>query len=259
MAPQIGLEGEHLRIYSNGFDNVKWITPSLPPKDQALTWYMVVVDAPKGTEPVGLDMKYMGKGQAWLNGKAIGRYWPRKSSINDKCSSSCNYRGKFFPDKCRTGCGEPTQRWYHIPLSWFKPSGNVLVIFEEKGGDPSRITFSRRRISNICSSVSEDYPFVDLENWENAVRSNGEGRATLHLACPENSSISSIRFASYGNPSGACGSYQQGICHHPSSALIIEKVCLNKTQCTVPFLEGDFSKDFCPGITKSLAVEAACN
>ncbi|PKU72201.1 Beta-galactosidase 10 [Dendrobium catenatum] len=107
----IGLEGEHLRIYSNGIDNVKWITPSLPPKDQALTWYMVVVDAPKGTEPVGLDMKYMGKGQAWLNGKAIGRFWPRKSSINDKCSSSCNYKGKFFPDKCRTGCGEPTQRW----------------------------------------------------------------------------------------------------------------------------------------------------
>ncbi|KAH0470471.1 hypothetical protein IEQ34_000194 [Dendrobium chrysotoxum] len=246
---KIGLEGEHLRIYSDGIDNVKWITPSLPPKDQALTWYMVVVDAPKGTEPVGLDMKYMGKGQAWLNGKAIGRYWPRKSSINDKCSSSCNYKGKFFPDKCRTGCGEPTQRWYHIPLSWFKPSG----------GDPTRITFSRRRISNICSSVSEDYPFVDLENWENAVRSNGEGRAILHLACPENSSISSIRFASYGNPSGACGSYQQGICHHPSSVLIIEKVCLNKTQCTIPFLEGDFSKDFCPGITKSLAVEAACN
>ncbi|XP_020572692.1 beta-galactosidase 3 isoform X2 [Phalaenopsis equestris] len=256
---KIGLEGEHLKIYSNGIDNVKWITPSLLPKDQALTWYKVNMDAPKGTEPVGLDMKYMGKGQAWLNGFAIGRYWSRKSSLNDKCSSSCNYKGKFFPDKCRTGCGEPTQRWYHVPLSWFKPTGNVLVIFEEKGGDPTKITFSRRRVSNICSFVSEDYPFVDLENWENAIRSTSDGRATLHLACPASTSISSIRFASYGNPSGVCGSYQQGICHHPASTLIVERVCLQKTQCTIPFLEGDFSKVFCPGMTKSLAVEAVCS
>ncbi|KAK9950238.1 hypothetical protein M0R45_005739 [Rubus argutus] len=42
------------------------------------------------------------------------------------CVQECNYRGKFDPDKCNTGCGEPTQRWYHVPRSWFKPSGNVL-------------------------------------------------------------------------------------------------------------------------------------
>ncbi|KAK8928290.1 Beta-galactosidase 3 [Platanthera zijinensis] len=256
---KIGLEGEHLGIFGDGINNVKWISPSFPPKDQPLTWYKVVVDAPKGTDPVGLDMTSMGKGQAWLNGKAIGRYWPRKSSINDKCSSSCNYKGKFFPDKCRTGCGEPTQRWYHVPLSWFKPSGNILVIFEEKGGDPTKITFSRRRVTKICSFVSDDYPFVDLENWPNAIKSADVGRATPHLVCPENTSISSIGFASYGNPSGACGSYQQGTCHHPSSTLIIEKVCLNKRECALPQFEGLFSEDFCAGITKSLAVEASCS
>ena len=77
----------------------------------SLNALQVVVDRPEGNEPVGLDMQFMGKGQAWLNGKAIGRYWPRTSSIHDECAPSCNYRGKFFPDKCRTGCGEPTQRW----------------------------------------------------------------------------------------------------------------------------------------------------
>lgn len=55
-------------------------------------------------------MNHMGKGQAWLNGKAIGRYWPRKGPRHG-CPASCNYRGKFFPDKCNNGCGEPTQRW----------------------------------------------------------------------------------------------------------------------------------------------------
>lgn len=70
-----------------------------------------VVDPPSGDEPIGLDMAQMGKGLAWLNGEEIGRYWPRKSSVHDKCVQECDYRGKFMPDKCFTGCGEPTQRW----------------------------------------------------------------------------------------------------------------------------------------------------
>lgn len=70
-----------------------------------------VVDAPSGNEPVGLDMLHMGKGLAWLNGESIGIYFPVKSSEHDECVKECNYRGKFSPNKCSTGCGEPTQRW----------------------------------------------------------------------------------------------------------------------------------------------------
>nr|GEX77495.1 beta-galactosidase 10 [Tanacetum cinerariifolium] len=40
---------------------------------------------------------------------------------------------------------------YHVPRSWFKPSGNVLVLFEEKGRDPTQITFSRRKLSALCA------------------------------------------------------------------------------------------------------------
>ena len=71
----------------------------------------IVVDSPPGNEPVGLDVIHMGKGLAWLNGEEIGRYWPRKSSKHEECVLYCNYRGKFSPNKCSTGCGEPTQRW----------------------------------------------------------------------------------------------------------------------------------------------------
>ena len=30
---------------------------------------------------------------------------------SEDCVKECDYRGKFNPDKCDTGCGEPTQRW----------------------------------------------------------------------------------------------------------------------------------------------------
>ncbi|KAF8411750.1 hypothetical protein HHK36_004308 [Tetracentron sinense] len=183
-----------------------------------------VVDAPPGDEPIGLDMIYMGKGLAWLNGEEIGRYWPRTSSIHDECPHECNYRGKFSPNKCSTGCGEPTQRWYHIPRSWFRPSGNILVIFEEKGGDPTKITFLRRQMKGVCALVSEDYPSVDLESWQNDNEDNSNAKATLHLKCPTNNRISAVKFASFGTPSGTCGFYRNGDCHDPNSISVVEKV-----------------------------------
>ncbi|XP_043704748.1 beta-galactosidase 10 isoform X3 [Telopea speciosissima] len=257
---KIGLEGEHLDIYKeNGMNNVKWVSTSMPPKNQPLTWYKAIVDPPPGDEPVGLDMVHMGKGLAWLNGEAIGRYWPRTSSIHDECPQQCNYRGKFIPNKCSTGCGEPTQRWYHVPRSWFRPSGNILVIFEEKGGNPNEIKFSRRRVTNICATASEDYPIVDLESWHKDTTENIEAKAILYLRCPNNGSISVVKFASFGTPSGTCGSYSKGECHDPTSANVVEKICLSKTDCAVALSEDNFSKDLCPGLTKKLAVEAVCH
>ncbi|XP_043804666.1 beta-galactosidase 3 isoform X3 [Manihot esculenta] len=256
---KIGLQGEKLGIYkADAVDKVHWVASSKPPKYQPLTWYKVAVDPPAGDEPIGLDMLHMGKGLAWLNGEEIGRYWPRKSSIHEKCVQECDYRGKFMPDKCRTGCGQPTQRWYHVPRSWFKPSGNILVIFEEKGGDPTKITFSRRKISSVCALVSEDYPVANLESFQKSGNGNSSSKASVHLKCPKTSSISIVKFASFGSPTGACGSYSQGECHDPTSLPVVEKVCLNKNECTVEVTEENFTKGLCPGTTKKLAVEAVC-
>ncbi|XP_021900324.1 beta-galactosidase 10 [Carica papaya] len=256
---KIGLQGEKLGIYKpDGSAAVNWTSTSEPPKNQPLTWYKAVVDSPAGDEPVGLDMLHMGKGLAWLNGEEIGRYWPRKSSVHDKCVQECDYRGKFFPDKCLTGCGKPTQRWYHVPRSWFKPSGNVLVIFEEKGGDPTKIQFSKRIFSGVCSSIAEDYPLVEHE----FPSENGKGDnnvATVLLKCPKNTHISNVKFASFGTPTGTCGSYSKGDCHDPNSSSVVEKVCLGKTECAIELSEENFGKDLCPGITKKLAVEASCS
>lgn len=260
-AYKIGLEGEHNKIYmEDGEKNVKWLQNSEPPKNQPLTWYKAVINAPKGNEPVGIDMMYMGKGQVWINGKEIGRYWPVASSKNDKCTPVCDYRGKFFPDKCLTGCGEPTQRWYHVPRSWFKPSGNTLVVFEEKGGDPTKISLGRRLVTKICGFISENYPTADLDSWDQNTDQTGEGKGTLRLSCPENTIISSVNFASYGNPSGSCGHFSTGNCHSSSTTLVVEKACLNKNGCSISLSEESFSIDSCPDdIIKSLAIEAACS
>ncbi|GMH13104.1 hypothetical protein Nepgr_014945 [Nepenthes gracilis] len=256
---KIGVQGEHLSIYkADGLNRVNWLSTINPPKKQPLTWYKVVVDPPSGNEPVGLDMIQMGKGLAWLNGEEIGRYWPRKSSNFEKCVDKCDYRGKFYPDKCDTGCGEPTQRWYHIPRSWFKPIGNVLVIFEEIGGDPTQIRFSRRKTSRICTLVSEDHPSVGVKSWGVASSKDNNAEVTARLSCPDNSHISTITFASFGNPFGSCGSYSKGHCHYPNSSSVVEKICLSKDQCTVQLSEENFPKGLCPGTVRRLAVEAVC-
>ncbi|KAH9727352.1 Beta-galactosidase 3 [Citrus sinensis] len=247
---KIGVQGQDLSIYNpDNLTNVNWTPTSEPPRNQPLTWYKAVVNEPVGDEPIGLDMLHMGKGQAWLNGEPIGRYWDKRSSIDDHCIQECDYRGTFNQQKCLTGCGEPTQRWYHIPRSWFKPSRNILVIFEEKGGDPTRIRFSRRNISSICGLVTAN------EDGNESSNSN----AAVHLKCPKNRSISTVKFASFGTPTGKCGSFSMGDCHDPNSTPVVEKACLNKNKCAIELTEANFNEGLCPDATKKLAVEVMCS
>lgn len=68
-------------------------------------------DAPEGDDPVALDLGSMGKGQVWVNGHGIGRYWTLIAPENG-CSKYCDYRGTYHESKCTTNCGLPTQSWY---------------------------------------------------------------------------------------------------------------------------------------------------
>ncbi|CAA6663846.1 unnamed protein product [Spirodela intermedia] len=192
---KIGLQGENQQIYSP-MNNFGWTSTSVLPKNQPLTWY---------------------KGRLWLNGKAIGRYWPRKSLSSDGCPGTCDYRGKFYPDKCNTGCGEPTQRWYHVPRSWFQPSGNTLVAFEEEGetrqGSPSR----------------------------GGVSPVGLPREGSHLRHP----VRQLRY-----PSGVCGSFLHGSCHYANSISVVQKACLSKSECSITLSRGSFGEDQCPAQSK---------
>lgn len=71
--------------------------------------FQVYFNAPGGSDPLALDMGSMGKGQVWINGQSIGRYWTAYATGN---CSPCTYAATYRQGKCQSGCGQPTQRWY---------------------------------------------------------------------------------------------------------------------------------------------------
>ncbi|OIW03513.1 hypothetical protein TanjilG_31026 [Lupinus angustifolius] len=148
---QVGLKGEAMNLVSpNGVSSVDWFIESLATQGQPqLKWHKAYFNAPDGVEPLALDLGSMGKGQVWINGQSIGRYWMvyAKGACN-----SCNYAGTYRPVKCQLGCGNPSQRWYHVPRSWLKPTNNLMVVFEELGGNPWKISLVKRTIHTQISS-----------------------------------------------------------------------------------------------------------
>ncbi|XP_058190727.1 beta-galactosidase 3-like [Rhododendron vialii] len=144
---KVGLKGERMNLVSPiGVSPVGWMPKSLFARSpRPLTWYKAYFNAPDGDEPLALDMVSMGKGQVWINGQNIGRYWTLHA--NGNCTQ-CSYSGHYKPTKCELGCGQPTQRWYHVPRSWLKPTHNQLVVFEELLGDVSRISLVKRSFTN---------------------------------------------------------------------------------------------------------------
>ncbi|KAG4931746.1 hypothetical protein JHK84_048740 [Glycine max] len=135
--------GEAMNLVApNGVSSVDWEKDSLAVRSQSqLKWHKAYFNAPEGVEPLALDLSSMGKGQVWINGQSIGRYW--MVYAKGSCSS-CNYAGTYRPAKCQLGCGQPTQRWYHVPRSWLRPAKNLIVVFEELGGNPWKIALVKR-------------------------------------------------------------------------------------------------------------------
>ncbi|KAL2501334.1 Beta-galactosidase 12 [Forsythia ovata] len=140
---KVGLKGESLSLHTvTGSSSVEWIEGSQLAQKQSLTWYKTTFNAPQGNDPLALDMISMGKGEIWINGESIGRHWP--GYIAKGNCGACNYAGIYKETKCQSDCGQPSQRWYHVPRSWLNPSGNLLVVLEEWGGDPTKISLVTR-------------------------------------------------------------------------------------------------------------------
>ncbi|KAF7141367.1 hypothetical protein RHSIM_Rhsim06G0028100 [Rhododendron simsii] len=122
---KVGMKGEAMDLASpNKVSSVEWTQGLSSQGQNPLTWYRAYFDAPEGDEPLALDMLSMGKGQAWINGQSIGRYWPVYAQGN---CSTCSYVGR-----------------YHVPRSWLQPTQNLLVIFEELFGDVIKIELVKR-------------------------------------------------------------------------------------------------------------------
>ncbi|KAK9227306.1 hypothetical protein WN943_012356 [Citrus x changshan-huyou] len=271
---QVGVEGEYIGLDKISLANSSfWKQGSTLPVNKSLIWYKASFNrmikcqiamaqttflAPEGKGPLALNLASMGKGQAWVNGQSIGRYWSAYLAPSTGCTKKCDYRGSYDASKCQKHCGQPAQTLYHIPRTWVHPGENLLVIHEELGGDPSKISLLTKTGQDICSFVSEaDPPPVD--SWKpnlGVVSSSPQVR----LACERGWHIAAINFASYGIPEGNCGSFRPGACHMDVLP-IVQKACVGQVECSLPVSSAylGVAAGACPGLLKALAVEAHCS
>ncbi|CAL0319747.1 unnamed protein product [Lupinus luteus] len=122
---QVGLLGEQLEVYKNSSD-IEWSELGNIINETHI-WYKTSFDTPEGDDPVALDLSSMGKGEAWVNGQSIGRYWI------------------LFHDSK----GNPSQSLYHVPRSFLNDNGNILVLMEEGGGNPLHISLDTVSITDF--------------------------------------------------------------------------------------------------------------
>ncbi|KAI3718837.1 hypothetical protein L6452_19722 [Arctium lappa] len=253
---QVGTEGESLGLDKTDLANSSlWTQGSALPINQSLIWYKSTFLAPEGKGPLSLNLASMGKGQAWVNGQNIGRYWSAYLSPSTGCTSNCDYRGTYDAQKCQKKCGQPAQILYHIPRTWVHPGENLLVLHEEVGGDPLKISVVTRTGQEVCSHVSEDDP-IPVDLWKPNSDPSSQ-TPEVRLTCDHGWKIASVGFASFGNPKGDCGTFTQGSCHADVLS-IVEQVCMGKQKCSVPVSAGNLGNP-CPGVAKSLAIEALCS
>lgn len=113
---------------------------------------------------------------------------------------------------------------YHVPRSWLKPSGNLLVVFEEWGGDPNGITLVRREVDSVCADIYEWQSTLVNYQLHASGKVNKPLHPKAHLQCGPGQKITTVKFASFGTPEGTCGSYRQGSCHAHHSYDAFNKV-----------------------------------
>ncbi|KAG4109563.1 hypothetical protein ERO13_1Z049351v2 [Gossypium hirsutum] len=236
---KVGLNGISNKFFDTDCaskSSSKWVSDPIP-VDKNFTWYKTTLKAPLGNKPVVVDLLGLGKGMAWVNGHSLGRYWPSYIADKQLCKTeTCDYRGRYNDSKCVSKCGEPTQRWYHVPQSFLKDSENTLVLFEEFGGNPSGVQFQTVEIGSVCINTHEG--------------------KEVELSCQDRP-ISKIKFASFGSPQGVCGSFDKSEFDSEVDALsILEKECLGKESCSFKITEEKFGRPSCE--VKKLAVEAVC-
>ena len=119
----VGLQGERRQYYAYNASQ-PWRSDDVP-TSEPFVWYYLAIETPAAAPDAAPFVTYaldltasMGKGQVWMNGHHLGRYW----NITDET-------------------GKPTQRYNHAPAAWMNGPGelNELVVWEELGGDPAGV------------------------------------------------------------------------------------------------------------------------
>jgi len=112
-------------------------------------------------------------------------------------------------------------------------------------GDPCRNTLKRLYIHAVCGLPLSVCASVD----ENSVAT---------ISCPSSTVVKTIKFASYGTPTGSCGAFSKGSCDSGNSMPVVAGACLNKATCTI-YAQNSVFGDPCGNTPKRLYIQAFCN
>ncbi|KAB1218638.1 Beta-galactosidase 7 [Morella rubra] len=236
---KVGLNGEARQLYNPDIPHgSRWRTSSELSTGRRLTWYKAEFKRPSGTDPVVVDLQGMGKGHAWVNGRSLGRFWPSLFADKNGCSDTCDYRGAYGPGKCEYNCGNPSQRWYHVPRSFIHNGTNTLILFEEFGGNPKKVSFKTVTVGTVCGNAYEG--------------------STLELSCQGGKRISEIQFASFGDPNGKCQSFTRGSWEATDSLDTVQKICSGRETCAIHVSAETFGSSNHSITSSRLAVQALC-
>mmetsp|Transcript_5604 Transcript_5604/g.6116 ORF Transcript_5604/g.6116 Transcript_5604/m.6116 type:complete len:801 (-) Transcript_5604:197-2599(-) len=158
----IGLAGEAAQLPSeekqwkkrasnSACNSIQWLRGSFYTKD-------VLHTSSSGVVHLAFDMLSggLGKGSVWVNGFLLGRYWDIVATgyCSEDCSSE-SYTGAYNADRCRTGCGEPSQRLYKVPVDVLNsvhsglPNSVVVTEESEKFDGKASLSFSVVRVSMV--------------------------------------------------------------------------------------------------------------
>lgn len=118
----VGLVGEAQRA----FDGISVPMLATAADSSHLTWHTLSFATPSSVTArshLALDLSMMGKGAVWVNGNMLGRYWNATAiaSVTQRSCYDCpsaDYVGSYNGDKCRSGCGQPSQQYYKLPTEW---------------------------------------------------------------------------------------------------------------------------------------------
>jgi hypothetical protein len=101
-----------------------------------------------------------------------------------------------------------------------------MVLFEEVGGDPTKISFATRKTRSLCAHVTEMHPpQVNSGAYLEMTVGRQKLGPMVHLTCPGSDQIiNEIKFASFGTPQGTCGSYSHGKCTSNDTISVVQQV-----------------------------------
>lgn len=98
------------------------------------------------------------------------------------------------------------------------------MLFEEIGGDISKVSVVTRSAHAVCAHINESQP-PPIRTWRPHRSIDAfNNPAEMLLECAAGQHITKIKFASFGNPRGSCGHFQHGTCHANKSMEAVRKV-----------------------------------